>query len=230
MEYNPFARDIQTNPFPVYRWLRDEAPVYHNAEVGFYALVPLRRRAAGAPRPRDVRVVTRRDHRGLRPGPGPPHHAATSPGTNWHRKLVLAAVHPARHRRPRAEGARHRGRGARRRARPRRDRHRRRVLHPPADDGDRRDARDSHRDSRRPPPHLRPHPRPRRGRRAREHDRRLAAGDDRDDDAPHRDRRRQVQAPRRRHRLDAAERPRSPTTTATRSRSRTSRSRPACSR
>jgi len=38
VEYNPFARDTQTNPFPVYRWLRDEAPVYHNAEVGFYAL------------------------------------------------------------------------------------------------------------------------------------------------------------------------------------------------
>jgi cytochrome P450 len=38
VEYNPFARDTQTNPFPVYRWLRDEAPVYHNAEIGFYAL------------------------------------------------------------------------------------------------------------------------------------------------------------------------------------------------
>jgi len=38
VEYNPFARDTQTNPFPVYRWLRDEAPVYHNAEVGFHAL------------------------------------------------------------------------------------------------------------------------------------------------------------------------------------------------
>ena len=38
MEYNPFARDIQTNPYPVYRWLRDEAPVYHNEEIGFYAL------------------------------------------------------------------------------------------------------------------------------------------------------------------------------------------------
>ena len=38
MEYNPFARDIQTNPFPVYQWLRDEAPVYHNAEIVFYAL------------------------------------------------------------------------------------------------------------------------------------------------------------------------------------------------
>jgi cytochrome P450 len=38
VEYNPFARDTQTNPFPVYQWLRDEAPVYHNAEIGFYAL------------------------------------------------------------------------------------------------------------------------------------------------------------------------------------------------
>jgi cytochrome P450 len=38
VEYNPFARDTQTNPFPVYRWLRDEAPVYHNPEIGFYAL------------------------------------------------------------------------------------------------------------------------------------------------------------------------------------------------
>ena len=38
VDYNPFARDIQTNPFPVYQQLRDEAPVYHNAEIGFYAL------------------------------------------------------------------------------------------------------------------------------------------------------------------------------------------------
>jgi cytochrome P450 len=38
VEYNPFARDTQTNPFPVYRFLRDEAPVYHNSEIGFYAL------------------------------------------------------------------------------------------------------------------------------------------------------------------------------------------------
>jgi cytochrome P450 len=38
MEYNPFARDTQINPYPVYRWLRDEAPVYHNPDVDFYAL------------------------------------------------------------------------------------------------------------------------------------------------------------------------------------------------
>jgi cytochrome P450 len=38
MEYNPFARETQMNPYPVYRWLRDETPVYHNSEIGFYAL------------------------------------------------------------------------------------------------------------------------------------------------------------------------------------------------
>ena len=38
MEYNPYSPATQHNPFPVYRWLRDEAPVYHNAKVGFWAL------------------------------------------------------------------------------------------------------------------------------------------------------------------------------------------------
>jgi cytochrome P450 len=38
VEYNPFARETQINPYPVYQWLRDEAPVYHNPDVGFYAL------------------------------------------------------------------------------------------------------------------------------------------------------------------------------------------------
>lgn len=38
MEYNPFRAEIQANPYPVYRWLRDEAPVYHNDKIGFWAL------------------------------------------------------------------------------------------------------------------------------------------------------------------------------------------------
>jgi cytochrome P450 len=38
VEYNPFARETQTNPYPVYQWLRDEAPVYHNEDIGFWAL------------------------------------------------------------------------------------------------------------------------------------------------------------------------------------------------
>jgi cytochrome P450 len=38
VEYSPFDRDIVHNPFPAYRALRDEAPVYHNEQMGFWAL------------------------------------------------------------------------------------------------------------------------------------------------------------------------------------------------
>jgi len=36
--FNPYAHDVHDDPFPFYRRLRDEAPAYHNAELGFYAL------------------------------------------------------------------------------------------------------------------------------------------------------------------------------------------------
>lgn len=38
MEYDPTSWEIQENPYPVYRWLRDEAPVYCNEQMGFWAL------------------------------------------------------------------------------------------------------------------------------------------------------------------------------------------------
>ena len=38
VEYSPFSRETAHNPFPVYQQLRNEAPVYHNEEVGFWAL------------------------------------------------------------------------------------------------------------------------------------------------------------------------------------------------
>ncbi len=36
--YNPFHREIADNPYPIYRQLRDTAPVYYNEELDFYAL------------------------------------------------------------------------------------------------------------------------------------------------------------------------------------------------
>jgi cytochrome P450 len=36
--YDPYAYEIHEDPYPTYRRLRDEAPVYENAELGFYAL------------------------------------------------------------------------------------------------------------------------------------------------------------------------------------------------
>jgi cytochrome P450 len=36
--YDPFTPEFHEDPFPVYRRLRDEAPVYHNEKWGFWAL------------------------------------------------------------------------------------------------------------------------------------------------------------------------------------------------
>jgi cytochrome P450 len=35
---NPYSYEFHDDPFPVYRRLRDDAPCYHNAELGFWAL------------------------------------------------------------------------------------------------------------------------------------------------------------------------------------------------
>jgi len=36
--FNPYAYEFHEDPFPVYRQLRDEAPCYHDDELGFWAL------------------------------------------------------------------------------------------------------------------------------------------------------------------------------------------------
>ncbi len=38
MEYDPYSYEIDEDPYPVYRWLRDAAPVYRNERLGFFAL------------------------------------------------------------------------------------------------------------------------------------------------------------------------------------------------
>ena len=38
MELDPFSHEFHDDPYPVYRWLRDNAPCYRNEKVGFYAL------------------------------------------------------------------------------------------------------------------------------------------------------------------------------------------------
>jgi cytochrome P450 len=38
MELDPFSHDFHEDPYPTYRWLRDNAPVYRNERLGFYAL------------------------------------------------------------------------------------------------------------------------------------------------------------------------------------------------
>jgi cytochrome P450 len=38
VEYDPFSPAVQADPYPVYRRLRDDAPVHHNAERGLWSL------------------------------------------------------------------------------------------------------------------------------------------------------------------------------------------------
>lgn len=38
LEFNPYGREYTENPYPIYARLRDEAPVYHNAKMKFWAL------------------------------------------------------------------------------------------------------------------------------------------------------------------------------------------------
>src|SRR3954452_12495587 len=38
MELDPFSHEFHEDPYPTYRWLRDNDPCYRNDDVGFYAL------------------------------------------------------------------------------------------------------------------------------------------------------------------------------------------------
>ena len=38
MEFNPLSEEFFDDPYDTYRWLRDEAPCYHNEKDGFWAL------------------------------------------------------------------------------------------------------------------------------------------------------------------------------------------------
>ena len=36
--FNPYSYEFHDDPFPVYRQLRDDAPCYHNPDLGFWAI------------------------------------------------------------------------------------------------------------------------------------------------------------------------------------------------
>ena len=38
MEYDPFSQKFQADPFPVYKWMRDEAPVFYSETWNWWAL------------------------------------------------------------------------------------------------------------------------------------------------------------------------------------------------
>ena len=38
VDWEPHAEEFRLDPYPLYRQLRDEAPIYHNEERGFWAV------------------------------------------------------------------------------------------------------------------------------------------------------------------------------------------------
>ncbi len=38
VSYDPYSYEIDEDPFPVYRWMRDHAPAYHNERLDFWAV------------------------------------------------------------------------------------------------------------------------------------------------------------------------------------------------
>src|ERR1700676_4025353 len=38
LEFNPSSYELHEDPFPLYRRMQEEAPLYHNPEIGFWAL------------------------------------------------------------------------------------------------------------------------------------------------------------------------------------------------
>jgi cytochrome P450 len=93
--YDPYDRENVLDPYPAYRWLRDEAPVYHNAERGFWALS----------RYEDV-VAAHRDAKRFASGGGitiegsekglPLLILRDPPDHNWHKGLVTKVFTPTR--------------------------------------------------------------------------------------------------------------------------------------
>ena len=43
MEYDPFSPAFQADPFPVYGWMRDEAPVFYSEKWNWWALSRIHR-------------------------------------------------------------------------------------------------------------------------------------------------------------------------------------------
>ncbi len=55
--YDPYKVEIATDPYPVFRRLREEAPLYHNEEYDFYAVSQFEDRQRHSIFPNSIRTV-----------------------------------------------------------------------------------------------------------------------------------------------------------------------------
>ncbi len=90
LAYNPYAYEIHEDPYPTYARLRSEAPLYHNEEMGFWALS---RHADVVGAFRDSGTFSSAEGVSLDPAASGPHA---------HRTMSFLAMDPPRHGRMRS--------------------------------------------------------------------------------------------------------------------------------
>ena len=73
--YDPYARENVLDPYPVFKRLRDEAPVHHNADMNFWELSRYDDVCAAHRDVQTLRVRRRYHHRGGGEGDAAPHPA-----------------------------------------------------------------------------------------------------------------------------------------------------------
>ena len=54
--YDPFDFEIDNDPYPIWKRLRDEQPLYHNDKLRLLRAHPVRRRRAGPRRLEDLQL------------------------------------------------------------------------------------------------------------------------------------------------------------------------------
>ena len=88
MEWNPFSIEAQTDPYPIYRWLRDEAPCYYNEQTQMWALSRFQDVLDATLDPASFSSETRG------PGPGSMFISTDPPDHTPRRNLVSSAFTP----------------------------------------------------------------------------------------------------------------------------------------
>jgi len=68
VEFNPYDKDFAHDPYPIYKQLRDEAPVYHCEPLNFWAPSRLQ----------GLLERRRGDHRGFRRNGSPAHRQGSA--------------------------------------------------------------------------------------------------------------------------------------------------------
>ena len=107
--YDQYSVEINADPYPVYRRLREEAPIYYNDTARLLRRQPVRGRREGTARRPDLHLrqgCHPRGHQGGHRHPARRHHLRGPPDPHHSPPPAVARLHPSARRRARAEDPR----------------------------------------------------------------------------------------------------------------------------